>query len=308
MKKLSLFLFLVFCLSCITMAQEPAAKKKNRKKQDQSAQPAAEKEKVADAVAPKLPPPEKGTCIAIEMDEKRSALAGKIVKIKFNRITSLQKIPKGQMYVGNLGSSEKSDDITYYDHPGIDVILPKEGLGFLSKFIPKFGSQHDDVSYLIKPDLGEVYVQVGRNAKEPSIAVGDRYEQDGDEGTYKWSTDTEVPDLTTKDKVSVDDVLLFPEQLNGKTIAMEFYVVGKVPKKSVEESPAYVSCGMGHAYVQIAFPPEGKEFFKTIADQKNFPKANTVYAVVTVSRAGVVTLEAKGRRASGSGDEVTYKW
>jgi hypothetical protein len=171
-----------------------------------------------------------------------------------------------------------------------------------------FGSAQDDVSYLIKPDLGEVYVQIGRNAETASIAVGDRYNQDSDGGKYEWSADAEIPDLIAKDKVSVDDVLLFPNQLNGKTVVLEFYDVEKTPKKPAGESPAYISCGDGHARVQIAFPPEAKAFFKGIADQKNFPKANTVYAVVNIASTGVVTLEAKGRRVSESGGDVIYKW
>jgi len=261
------------------------------------------------AAASKLPPPRKDACRASDIESNQANLAGDIIKIKFNRITGIQKLKKGALYFGNLSSCEKSDGNIYYDHPGIQVLFPQEGLGYFSKFIPMFGAAQDDVSYLIKPDLGEVYVRVGLDAEAVSLAVGDRYAQDGgDEGKYEWSADTEVPDLTAKDKVTVDDVLLFPDQLNGKTVALEFYDVEKTPKKPVESSPVYISCGRGHAYIETAFPPEGKEFFKGIADQKNFPRANTVYAVVKVARDGTVSLEAKGRRASGSGDEITYKW
>ncbi|MFA7369397.1 MAG: thioredoxin-like domain-containing protein [Kiritimatiellales bacterium] len=278
-------------------AEEPAVAKKEKG----SGEPKS-------AVAAKLPPPEKESCLAGGFESNQAGAAGKIIKIKFNRISYIQKLNKGLMYTGNLGSSEKSDGHIYYNHPGIQVRFPQEGVGFFSKFIPQSGSAQDDVSYLIKPDLGEVYVQVSRNAETSSMAVGDRYNQDSDGGKYEWSVETEVPDLTAKDKVSVDDVLLFPNQLNGKTVVLEFYDAAKTPKKPAGESPAYISCGGGHARVEIAFPPEGKAFFKGIADQNHFPKANTVYAVVNVSGTGVITLEAKGRRASGSGDDVTYKW
>lgn len=260
------------------------------------------------AAALKLPPPRKDVCRASDIESNQANLAGDIIKIKFNRITDIQKLKKGSLYFGNLSSCEKSDGNIYYDHPGIQVTFPQEGLGYFSKFIPMFGAAQDDVSYLIKPDLGEVYVRIGRNTEAVSTAAGDRYSQDGDEGKYEWSANTEVPDLNAKDKVTVDDVLLFPDQLNGKTVALEFYDVEKTPKKPVESSPVYISCGRGHAYIETAFPPEGKEFFKGIAEQKNFPRANTVYAVVKVARDGTVSLEAKGRRASGSGDEITYKW
>lgn len=258
----------------------------------------------------KLPPPEEEPCLAIEINEKRSALVGKIVKIKFNRINNLQKEGKKPQYTGNLRSSEKSSGNIYTSHPGIQVIFPQERLGYFTKFIPNFGHSQNDVSSLIKPDNGEVYVQIGRTAKEDSTVVGDRYEHTDDGGEYKWSTytDADVPDLTAKDTVTVDDVLLFPDQLNGKTVAVEFYCLVKSKNKPTGESPVYIASGGGHAYVQIDFPPEGKEFFKDITDQQDFAKLATVYAVVNVSRDGSVSLKAKGRRASGSGDDLSYKW
>ncbi|MFA6174787.1 MAG: thioredoxin-like domain-containing protein [Kiritimatiellales bacterium] len=278
-------------------AEEPAVAKKEKG----SGEPKS-------AVAAKLPPPEKESCLAAEFESNQADLAGKIVKIKFNRISYIQKLNKGRMYTGNLRASEKSDGNIYSSHPGIQVIFPQVGLGCFAKFIPKSGTAQDDVSILTAPDLGEIYVRIGLNEKEPSIAVGDRYEKDNDEGQYKWSADTEVPDFLSKDKVTANDVLLFPDQLSGKTVVVEFYNVIKSRNKPAEQSPVYISGGYDHATVQIAFPPEGKEFFKGIADQKNFPRANTVYAVVKVSGTGVITLEAKGRRVSESGGDLIYKW
>jgi hypothetical protein len=310
MKKLSLFLCLIFGLSCITNAQEPAPAKKNRKRPDQATKPAAKKDtsKPQSEVAPKLPPPEKETFRAIEMESKQSALAGKIVKIRFNRIAYMQKFGTKSLYTGNLRSNEKSDSRTYTSHPGIQVIFPKEGLGLFSKFIPKSGTVKDDISILVEPDVGEVYVRIGLNEKDPATAVGDRHEQDDDGGQYTWSVDAEVPDLTSKNKVTANDVLLFPDQLNGKTVEVEFYNVLKSKSKSADQSSVYITCGIDHGTIQTSFPPEGTEFLNGIEAEKNYPKAHTLHAVVSVSSAGIVTLKAKGRRASGSGDDVTYKW
>lgn len=309
MKKISFVPFLIFCLIGIASAQEPSTNRKAIPRPVRVATPPPAKEEILQNPADsKLPPPEKGICLAKEFESEQSALAGRIVKIKFNRITEIQKMRKGPWYAGTLRSSEKSDGDIYSSSSGIQLGFTQEGLGFFSKFIPMYGSAQDDISCLIKPDLGEVYVQIGLNEKEPSIAVGDRYRQDGEDGKYEWSEATEVPDLAVKEKVTVDDVLLFPDQLNGKTVVVEFYNVIKSRNKPADQSPVYISCGYGHSSVETSFPPEGKALFKSVEEQNNFPKANRIYATVIVSPAGVLTLEARGRRASGSGDEATYKW
>jgi|GEM_PF-926874 len=269
------------------------------------------KEKGADepknAAASKLPPPEKGRYLAADISNQRVTLAGKIIKVQFNRISYLAKAKKGQ-YAGDLRSSVKSEDRTYYDTAGISVLFPPEGLGFFSEFIPKFGTAQNDVSDLIKTDSGEVYVRVDPNDRSYSVAVGDKYEKDGDESVYKWSSKTEIPDLVAKPKVSIDDVVLFPDQLNSKTVALVFYEVRQVKQKSGREYSALISCGLGHDAVQINFPAEGKAFFDELADKQEFPKECGIYASVAVGPNGVITLQAKGRRVSGSGDDLTYKW
>jgi hypothetical protein len=257
------------------------------------------------AIAEELPPPEKEKQSASEMVDKRISLAGKIIKVQFNRISYLAKISNGQ-YAGDLRAQVKAEDRTFYDKPGLSVLFPPEGLGFFSKCISKFGTADNDISDLSRQNVWEVYVLVATNAKAPSMALGDKCKADSDMNKYEWSVETEVPDLTTESKVSVNDVVLFPEQLNAKTVELVFYDVGQIKQKSGNDYTAFISCGMGHAAVQINFPAEGKPFFDKIASRKSVPLENRVYASIDVNPKGVITLQAKGRRVSSSGDE--YKW
>jgi hypothetical protein len=255
------------------------------------------------ATAEKLPPPVTGKYLAGEMMGQKIDLAGKIVKVKFNRISYAEKT-KGDLYEGNLRSRPKERE----DKFGIQVQFPKEGLGYFLKFFPKPGTWLRDASTLILSDEGEVYVQISTNANAGSVALGDRYEKDGDAGEYRWSVATEVPDLAGQRKVSVTDLALFPEQLDGKVVQLEFYEVGIIKQKTAEEYSTSVSCGRGHAGIPIIFPAAASEFFKEIATQQTAPKERCIYAQVTVSPKGVVFLEAKGRRAVGEGLDASYKW
>jgi len=255
----------------------------------------------------KLPPPEKEKYLASEIKDHRVTLAGKIINVQFNRISSLEKIKSGQ-YAGDLRSSVKSENRTYYDTAGISVLFPPEGIGFFSAFIPKFGTARNDISNLIQADSGEVYVRIDPNERAFCVAVGDKYEKDGDGEVYKWSVKTEPPDFTAQSKLSVNDVILFPDQLNTKTVEVVFYSAKAIKQKSDKEYTALISCGTGHSSVPIDFPAEGKPFFDEIAKQHEYPKEHSLFVIVNVARTGVVTLEAKGRRASGSGDDATYKW
>ncbi len=260
------------------------------------------------ATAEKLPLPADGEYIANDMESQQLALAGKIVKIKFNRISYAEKA-KGELYAGNLRSCVKPQGDSYGDVPGVQVRFPKEGVGFFSKFIPKPGIGTEEwIASMIASDRGEVYVQISTNAKAGFLALGDRCEKDGDEAKYGWSADTEVPDLAGQKKVSVSDLALFPEQLNGKVVQLEFYQVKRIKQKTAEEFSAFVSCGSGHAMIPITFPAAASVFFKEIADRQTDPKACSVYAQVTVSPKGLVSLEAKGRRAIGEGVDAAYKW
>lgn len=260
------------------------------------------------ATAEKLPPPVTGEYLAGDMESQQFALAGKIVKVKFNRISYVEK-EKGELYEGNLRACVKAQgDSVYYDKPGIQVRFPKEGLGYFLRFFPKPGTGVNDVSALILSDDGEVYVQISTNAKAGSVALGNRYEEDGDAGEYRWSAATEVPDLAGQRKVSVSDLALFPEQLNGKVAQLEFYEVKRIKQKTAEEYSAFISCGNGHAMIPITFPAAASVFFKEIAGRQTDPKACYVYAQVTVSPKGIVSLEAKGRRVVGEGLDASYKW
>ncbi len=166
-------------------------------------------------------------------------------------------------------------------------------------------------------DRGEVYVQVSSNANQDSVAVGDEYITDddeditdGDEGSYQWSVKTEIPDLAAKRTVSVSDVMLFPDQLNGKIVGLEFNAVEKIVQKSAEEYSASISCGRGHPPARIEFPAAGLAFFKEIAnheEEKN-SQSHTVYALITVSPKGIVSLEAKGARVSEEEGDAEYRW
>ena len=277
-------------------AGEPAVAKKEK---------GSNEPKVA---AAKLPPPSDGEYPANEIGSARLELADKIIKVKFNRIYYMVNMGKG-MYAGDLRSWVKLQGDTYTDREGIQIRFPQEGLGFFSKYIFNPGVGYEEWGGLMSSsDRATVYIQVGKTRKAGCVAVGDRYKKNGDEGEYEWSTETQIPDLTSQRKISVNDVWLFSDQLNGKTVELEFYEVGAIEPRTTGKFSASISSGRGHAFLSIDFPPEGKAFFKDILDQNKNPKANTVYAVVTVSPAGVITLEAKGRRASESGGELIYKW
>jgi hypothetical protein len=284
-KKLGFVLFLIFGLSCITNAQEPQ-----------------------NATASKLPAPEDGEYAANDIGSSRAQFVGKVIKVKFNRIYYVQKQKTGiGMYAGNLRSWVKLQGSTYSDRAGIQIAFPKEGLGFFSKYIFKHGIGYDEWGGLMSSsDRAEVYVKIGEDRKAGDVALGDRYKKD--DGEYEWSTETDIPDLASQREISVNDVALFPDQLNGKTVELVFYEAERVEQKSTEECSALISSGRGHQYIPITFPSAGKAYFKGIADQDHGSKAATVYATVKISPAGIVTLEAKGRRASGSDDDVTYKW
>ena len=244
--------------------------------------------------------------LANEIESKQLQLAGKIVKVKFNRIEYVRKSGDG-VYTGILLSFVKPKGSTYYSGPGVVVKFPQEGLGFFKNIMTPVGVD-DFISEMTKPDREEVYIQVGSDARSGSVAVGDQYKKDGDEREYRWSEKTEIPDLANQQKVSVRDAVLFPEQLNGKTVILEFYTVTQIKPKSDAEYNAYISSGRGDASVQITFPAAGLAFFKEIDAQESRAKVYSVYAKVNVSLKGIVTFEAKGRRVSGSGDEIEYRW
>ena len=244
--------------------------------------------------------------LANEIESKQLQLAGKIVKVKFNRIEYVRKSGDG-VYTGILLSFVKPKGSTYYSGPGVVVKFPQEGLGFFKNIMTPVGVD-DFISEMTKPDREEVYIQVGSDARSGSVAAGDQYKKDGDEREYRWSEKTEIPDLASQQKVSVRDAVIFPEQLNGKTVVIEFYTVTQIKPKSDAEYNAYISSGRGDASVQITFPAAGLAFFKEIDAQESRAKVYSVYAKVNVSLKGIVTFEAKGRRVSGSGDEIEYRW
>jgi hypothetical protein len=260
------------------------------------------------ATAEKLPPPDDKEYTAKEIAAERIQLAGKIVKVKFNRAYYVLKRKNG-LYAGNLRSSEKPRESGDYsvttDAEGEQVVFAPEGLGVFLKFIAEPGC--DDVSLVQRQDQGAVYIQVGGGTNR-SVAVGDEYKKTGDEEAYQWSVKTEIPDLAAKSKVSVSDALLFPDQLNGKVVAIEFYDAGKIEQKSAQEYRTFISCGRGHAEAWINFPAAGLAFFKKIAGQEKFNKACTVYARINVSPKGFISLEAKGLRVFGEGNNTEYRW
>ena len=246
------------------------------------------------ATAEKLPLPAGGEYAAKEIAPERIQLAGKIIKVKFNRTYFVHKLKSG-LYTAELRSSEKprksGDYSVTMDSAGERVFFAQEGLGYFLKSVPESG--RDDSSVMQRQDQDEVYVQVGSGTNR-SVAVGNEYKKSGDEGEYQWSVKTEIPDLATKTKVTVSDAILFPDQLNGKIVRLEFYDAGKIEQKSAEGYSAFISCGRGHLPAPIKFPAAGLKFFKEIAGQKKLNKAYTIYAMINVSLRGMVSLEAKG--------------
>lgn len=260
------------------------------------------------ATAEKLPPPAEGEYTAREMAGEKVDLAGKIIKVKFNRIYAVRKLTNG-LYTGNLRSSEKPREKGDYewtaDTAGAQVYFAQEGLGVFLKSIPEPGG--DYVPVLQSPDREEVYVQVGGGTNF-SMAVGDEYKKTADEGKYQWSVKTEIPDLAAKQKVSVSDVMLFPDQLTGKIVELEFYDVDKIEQKGAEKYSTFISGGKGHQFVRIQFPAAGLAFFKKIVEQKSDYKGHAVYALIDFNARGVVALAAKGVKVSGEGDNAEYRW
>ncbi|MCC7299815.1 MAG: hypothetical protein IT583_01910 [Verrucomicrobia bacterium] len=260
---------------------------------------------VLTTTAEKLPPPAEEECLATELASKQALLAGKIIKVKFNRIEQVRKSIDGT-YTGTLFSSVKPKGDTYFSGAGLHIRFPQEGLGFFLKRCPPPGVD-DVIAELTKPDREEVYIEVSRNSETGSLATGDLYQKAGDEGAYKWSRETEIPDLSSEKKISVNDVLLYPAQLNGKIIEVEFYSVDRIKQESAEESVAAISCGRGHSFALITFPTASLAFFKEIENRTTRSRACSVYVKV-VSTRGVIRLKALGRRVSGSGDEAEYGW
>jgi hypothetical protein len=258
------------------------------------------------ATAETLPPPSDKEYQAGGTEGIPSGQSGLVVKVKFNRIYNVFKQKDG-FYTGDMRSSVQPQGDTYSDRTGLKVRFSQDGLGFFSKFIPKLGST-DPIYLMTLPDRGEVYIQTDGSAKTGYMAVGDQYEKEEEGGGYRWSTETEMPELAQKRKVSVGETVLFPEDVNGKIVEIEFFSANQI-KESNGAYSAGLSCGLGHVTVQIKFPPEGKPFFQEIVEQGRLNnKAYSVFANVSVSPSGIVSLEAKGRRMSGSGDDAKYRW
>ncbi|NOU35931.1 MAG: hypothetical protein HOO88_04085 [Kiritimatiellaceae bacterium] len=195
------------------------------------------------------------------------------------------------------------DGDTYSDRRGQQIRLPVEGLGFFSKFIPKPGTG-DLIAVMTAATRGEVYV-LADGAKAP-LAVGDKYDKDS--GEYRWSAQTEIPEWGQKLKMSVSEIMLYPDQLNGETVEAEFFVAAQVKSLGTGFGSA-ISCGSGHAHVPVTFAAEGKPFFVEIASRGNLnTRICKAYVRVKVDPSGRVSLEALGKRVSGSGDEAEYRW
>ncbi len=259
------------------------------------------------ATAEKLPPPADEEYPAGEIMSQQLQFAGKIIKVKFNRIEHVRKIGD-EAYIGTLRSFVKPKGNEYNSGQGVLIRFAQGGLGLFSKSISRPGSS-DSFGEMQKPDREGVYVQIGKDAKDISVAVGDQYKKDGEDGEYKWSVDTEIPDLADKRKVSVDEAALFTDQLRGKILEIEFYIVEQLKSNSVEEYTANISSGSGHTGVMITFPVSGLAFFKEIEGKGHSSSIiRSIYAKINVTPSGLVTLEAKGRRTSGAGDEIEYRW
>jgi len=251
------------------------------------------------AAAEKLPPPSETEYDAGGADGLPTA---GIVKVRFNRIYGVAKQKDG-FYYGNIRSMVIPEGDIYSDSPGQTIRFPAEGLGYFSKFIPKPGTA-DFIAIVTSSARGEVYVRAA-GAKAPT-AVGDEYDKNS--GEYLWSVKTDIPEWDQKLKMSVTEIMLYPDQLNGKIVEAEFYVAAQI-RNSGAGFGTTISCGSGHAYVPVTFAAEGKPFFMEIAARGN---SNTIaykaFFRVKVDSAGRVSLEALGKRASGSSDSVTYRW
>lgn len=258
------------------------------------------------ATAEKLPPPVDGEYLANDMESQQLSLAGKVIKVKFNRTEAVRKTTDGT-FAATLRSFVKPKGSTYHSGPGMRVRFPQEGLFFFKKSIPAPGND-DFIFEMTKPDREEVYILVDGDSMKGSPAVGDQFKRNGDEGEYSWSKRTEVPDLASQRRVSVSDLVLFPEQLNGKTVMLEFHVVYQIKQKSTEKYVASISSGRGHPFIPITFPAEALAFFKEIEGRQSQSNVCSIYAEVNVSPKGEVSFEAKGRRLIGEGLDAVYKW
>jgi len=257
------------------------------------------------ASAETYPEPEKRSVVAVDAGQEKADLIGKVVKVEFNRISLIHKVKDG-VYGGDLRSRSKPEESgdweIFSDDPGVVVQFSAEGLGVLSKFIPEVGGGRNDVTPLGNSDDGKVYVLIGDRV---STALGDRY---GGGGEYVWSKKNKMPDLSDAKKVSVTDLLLYPEQLSGKTFELEFYYAEDLKKGS--PCTVLVSSALfGHRGVSVDFPPDGMEFFQEAVDQDDaILRARTVFATVDVSSSGKISVKALGRRQQGKGEDAVYKW
>lgn len=262
------------------------------------------------ARAETYPEPEKKSIVAVDMAAEKEALLGKVVKVQFNRISSIQKVKDG-VYAGDLRSQSKPElrsniygEFNHYsDKPGVWVQFPTDGLGVLSKFVPNVGGGINDITPYTNVDSGSVYVLVGDKV---SLALGDRYKGDGE---YAWSKKTKIPELSDAKKVSVTDLLLYPEQLNGRVIELDFYYADGLKKGTTNCAVTVSSSDDGHQPISIDFPADGLGFFEEAVNQdKKILKARTVFAAVEVSSSGKISVKALGTRRQGKGAEAEYKW
>ncbi|MCU0858285.1 MAG: hypothetical protein MUC65_07775 [Pontiellaceae bacterium] len=258
------------------------------------------------ALAETYPEPEKDKYAAPDLLKEKGLLTGKVIEVKFNRIAQIRRVKDG-LYAGNLRSREmpeKSRDLKFFpDNPGLDVNFPAEGLGLFSKFIPILGAGINNTA-LGNDDSGAVYVLIG---DQTSVALGDRYNGNGE---YAWSKKAKIPDLTEANKISVTDVLLYPEQLTGQIIELQFYYVREL-SKGVSTCTVSVRDGYGDSYSRllIDFPPEGVEFFEEAEKQDaGVLVARKVFAAVELASPGSVSVKALGKRRQLKGDDAVYKW
>lgn len=267
---------------------------------------------VLNALAETLPPPEKKEYASSEILDEQFALAGKIIKVRFNRIYYASRQADG-LYAGNLRSRVTPADGYYADPEGIPLRFPRDGFGSLSRFFPRPGVSYDEeASRIYATDSGTLYVQVSKDARPRFMAVGDQYRRDGDAGEYRWSVKTELPNLSDRHTVSVSDIWLFPEQLDGRIVELQFQRMGQITQIATNEYRVSVSGGRGCASVPLKVPPAGRAFFKEVElrqrDQEGSYSDNRVYVSVTLTANGTTELEAQGRRISGSGENAEYRW
>jgi hypothetical protein len=185
------------------------------------------------------------------------------------------------------------------DDSGIPVQFSTNSLGVLSKFITKY--------FIFAGDNGSVYVLIGNSE---SIALGDRYTSDGE---YVWSGKAKIPDMADARSVSVVDLWLYSDQLNGKTMELEFYNVFNLRKGSPDSMVTVLdSWDESGCRVDVEFSQEGIGFFEEFdsetLDRSKTERACKVYVTVGVSSSGDVSVRAVGRRRKGKGDDATYTW